>query len=88
MLNQVHDHIVSALGESSRTDTIFVLTAIVFNLIVLGINSSISLGAVEEQPIGREPTLTGGTLDLILAVFIALTVVQFRYIERKVHYAG
>ena len=75
MLNQVHDHIVNALGESSRTDTIFVLTAIVFNLIVLGINSSVSLGAIEEQPVGREPTLTGGALDLILAVFIALTVV-------------
>ena len=37
MLGQVHDHIVSELRESSRTDTIFVLTAIVFNLIVLGI---------------------------------------------------
>ena len=75
MLNQVHDHIVSALGESSRTDTIFVLTAIVFNLIVLGINSSVSLGAVEEQwTTIEEQTLSTGTLDLILAVFIAMTV--------------
>ena len=74
MLNQVHDHIVSALGESSRTDTIFVLTAIVFNLIVLGINSSVSLGAVEEQSTTYDPTLSAGTLDLILAVFIAMTV--------------
>ena len=31
MLSQVHEHIVKELGESSRTDTIFVLTAIVFN---------------------------------------------------------
>ena len=74
MLSQVHDHIVSALGESSRTDTIFVLTAIVFNLIVLGINSSVSLGAVEEQSTTYDPTLSAGTLDLILAVFIAMTV--------------
>ena len=75
MLNQVHDHIVNALGESSRTDTIFVLTAIVFNLIVLGINSSVSLGAIEEQSATYEQTLSGATLDLILAVFIVLTVV-------------
>jgi len=27
MLNQVHDHIVSELNQSSRTDTIFVVTA-------------------------------------------------------------
>ena len=74
MLNQVHDHIVNALGESSRTDTIFVLTAIVFNLIVLGINSSVSLGAVEQQrSIAYDPTLSAGALDLILAVFIAMT---------------
>ena len=76
MLNQVHDHIVNALGESSRTDTIFVLTAIVFNLIVLGINSSVSLGAVEDRwTTIEERTLSTGTLDLILAVFIVLTVV-------------
>ena len=66
MLGQVHDHIVSELGESSRTDTIFVLTAIVFNLIVLGVNSGVSAAAIDE------PADTT-TYDLILTVFIALT---------------
>ena len=66
MLGQVHDHIVSELGESSRTDTIFVLTAIVFNLIVLGVNSGVSLGATEEE--------ATTTYDLILAVFVVMTV--------------
>ena len=66
MLGQVHGHIVSELGESSRTDTIFVLTAIVFNLIVLGINSSVSIAAIEED--------STTTYDLILAVFVILTV--------------
>ncbi len=36
MLTEVHDHIINELGQSSRTDTIFVVTAIIFNLIVLG----------------------------------------------------
>ena len=58
---------LAELGESSRTDTIFVLTAIVFNLIVLGVNSGISTAAIEE----RDATTT---YDLLLAVFIALTV--------------
>ena len=66
MLEQVHDHIVSELGESSRTDTIFVLTAIIFNLIVLAINSGVATAAIEEE--AAYPS------DLILAVFIAMTV--------------
>jgi len=66
MLEQVHDHIVSELGHSSRTDIIFVVTAVVFNLIVLGINSGVSVAAVEEG--------ASTTNDLILAVFIAMTL--------------
>jgi hypothetical protein len=66
VLEQVHDHIVSELGHSSRTDTIFVVTAVVFNLIVLGINSGVSVAATEES--------ASTTNDLILAVFIAMTL--------------
>ena len=66
MLQQVHDHIVKELGESSRTDTIFVLTAIVFNLIVLGANSAVAAAAVNEDP--------ATTYDLVLAVLSVVTV--------------
>ena len=66
MLEQVHQHIVSELNQSSRTDTIFVVTAVVFNLIMLGINSAVAGAA--RSPGGR------GTGDIILAVFIALSL--------------
>ena len=66
MLQQVHAHIVKELGESSRTDTIFVLTAIVFNLIVLGVNSGIAAAAIEEDP--------ATTFDLVLGVLGVVTV--------------
>ncbi len=66
MLSQVHDHIVKELSESSRSDAIFLLTAIVFNLVVLAINASVSVAAAEEN--------AANTYDLVLAVFIALTV--------------
>ena len=39
MLQQVHEHVVSELNQSTRTDTIFVVTGIIFNLTMLGINS-------------------------------------------------
>ena len=66
MQEQVHDHIVSELGHSSRTDTIFVVTAVVFNLIVLGINSGVSVAAVEGD--------SSSVNDVVLAVFIAMTI--------------
>jgi len=68
VLNQVHDHIVSELNQSSRTDTIFVVTAIVFNLIVLGINSGVADAAS-----GR----SGDTVnDVVLIVFIIMTILM------------
>ena len=62
----MRDHIVKEISESSRTDTIFVLTAIVFNLIVLAINFGVA----------TEVTLGDGdaTYDIILAIFIVMTV--------------
>ena len=66
MLGQVHDHIVRELGDGTRTDTIFVLAAVVFNLIVLGVNSGVSTAAITEE--------VTTTYDLILAVFIGSTV--------------
>ena len=75
MLGQVHDHIVRELGESSRTDTIFVLTAIVFNLIVLAINSGISTAAIAEETSAASDPITTATYDVLLTVFIIMTVV-------------
>ncbi|MDD9995830.1 MAG: hypothetical protein OXS35_08845 [Dehalococcoidia bacterium] len=66
MLSQVHDHLVKELGDSSRTDTIFVLTAIVFNLIVLAINFGVATEAAAEDD--------AATYDIILAVFIVITM--------------
>lgn len=66
MLKQVHEHIVNELQQNARTDTIFVVTAIAFNLIVLGINSSVAAEA------GR--VRADASDDLILAVFIGMSV--------------
>lgn len=63
MLERLHEHIVSELGHSSRTDTIFVVVAVVFNLIALAINSSFA------ESYSREPQD-----DILLAIVIAMTV--------------
>ncbi len=42
MIERVHEHIISELGTNSRADTIFILTGVILNLLVLGINSGIA----------------------------------------------
>jgi len=69
MLEKLHQHIVSELGQSSRTDTIFVITAIVFNLVVLGINSGIASSAVYEY--NRANTSD----DILIFVFIVISLI-------------
>ena len=61
MLDRVHQHIVGELQQSARTDTIFVVTAVLFNLIVLGINSAVA----------NEPGMPN---DLVLGVFILMSL--------------
>ncbi len=66
MLKEIHGHIVHELQQSSRTDTVFVIAAVLFNLIVLGIN----WGVASESAAGRDSTRN----DLILGVLITATV--------------
>ncbi|MGB5874517.1 MAG: hypothetical protein WBG01_01855 [Bacteroidota bacterium] len=66
MLKEVHQHVVSELQQSARTDTVFVVTAVLFNLIVLGINWGVASGMEE----GGHPPEN----DWILALLIIGTV--------------
>jgi len=45
MIERVHEHIITELQQSSRTDTVFVLAAILLNLLTLGINSAVASGS-------------------------------------------
>ena len=42
MIERVHEHIITELQQNTRTDTIFILTAILLNLIALGVNSAVA----------------------------------------------
>ncbi|MFC2002494.1 hypothetical protein ACFLV4_00900 [Chloroflexota bacterium] len=44
MIERVHEHIIRELQQNSRADTIFILTAILLNLITLGVNSGVASG--------------------------------------------
>jgi hypothetical protein len=63
MIERVHEHIISELGTNTRTDTIFVLTAIILNLITLGINSGIASSESND------------TSTIMMFTFVALLIV-------------
>ncbi len=63
MIERVHEHIIDELQQNTRTDTVFVLTAILLNLISLGVNSAVASGR------------DGGTRWIVFFTFIVLIVV-------------
>lgn len=42
MIERVHEHLLGELATNTRTDTIFIITAILLNLVTLGINSGVA----------------------------------------------
>lgn len=66
MIEKVHEHIITELNQNTRTDTIFVITAIFLNLITLAINSAVAGSG-------------GGNNDLrntiIMFIFVTLVIV-------------
>ena len=41
MIEHVHNHIIKELEQNTKTDIIFILTAIILNLVTLAVNSSL-----------------------------------------------
>ena len=70
MIEKVHDHIIDELDTNTRTDLIFVLTGIVLNLIILGINSAIASGGGD----GATITIFGALVVLLLVVNLVVEV--------------
>jgi len=64
MLEQVHKHIISELQQNTRTDTIFIITAILLNLLALGVNSATAESS-------REDT----NLLIVMFVIVSLVIV-------------
>jgi hypothetical protein len=64
MLEQVHKHIISELQQDTRTDIIFIITAILLNLLALGVNSATAESS-------REDT----NLLIVMFVMVALVIV-------------
>ncbi|NOR86171.1 MAG: hypothetical protein GQ527_01040 [Bacteroidales bacterium] len=63
MIQHVHKHIISELQQNTRTDIIFILTAIILNLITLAVNSGMS-----------ENSRTDNSSLIVMFIFVCLIV--------------
>lgn len=68
MLEKVYDHIIMDIKQNTRTDTIFIIVAIVLNFIALGINSGVAEGR------GQDSTWTMITM-IVLVIVVNLVVI-------------
>lgn len=66
MIKEIHDHITNELQQNARTDTVFVLSSVVLNLVILAIN----WGVASPNPRGRE-----AYNDIILCLLIAAVLI-------------
>jgi hypothetical protein len=66
MIKEIHDHITNELQQNARTDTVFVLSSVVLNLVILAINWGIAAPGRE----GHE-----SYQDIILSILIAAVLV-------------
>jgi len=64
MIERVHKHIIAELQQNTRTDTVFILTAIILNLLALGVNSGVAGG--------RD---TDATTWIVFFTFLCLVIV-------------
>jgi hypothetical protein len=66
MIKEIHEHITNELQQNARTDTVFVLSSVVLNLVVLAIN----WGVASPGPQGHQPYN-----DIILSLLIAAVLI-------------
>jgi hypothetical protein len=79
MIQRVHEHIIDELTSNARTDTVFVITAILLNLITLGINSGIASGSN-----GRTIVMfTFAALIIVVNLVVEVGLIRGRQMRKK-----
>lgn len=64
MIERVHEHIVAELQQNTRTDTVFIVAAILLNLLALGVNSGVASGRENDA-----------TMWIVFFTFVCLVIV-------------
>ena len=71
MIERVHEHIITELQQNARTDTIFIVAAILLNLLALGVKSIVAAQ-------GSTPDVTTW---VVFFTFVAMVIVVSFVVE-------
>lgn len=83
MIERVHEHILGELNANTRTDTIFVLTAIILNLLSLGVNSGIAAGGGQGDVTATIVMFTFVALILVVNFVAEIGLIRGRQMRKK-----
>ena len=64
MIERVHEHIIAELRQNTTTDTVFIVAAILLNLLTLGVNSGVASGRDNDA-----------TMWIVFFTFVCLVIV-------------
>ncbi len=81
MIQRVHEHIIGELNTNTKTDTIFVLTAIILNLIGLGVNSG--LAGSQDNTTATIVMVTFVVLIIVVNLVAEIGLIRGRQMRRK-----
>ena len=77
MIERVHEHIITELQQNTHTDTVFILTAILLNLLALGVNSAVASGS------DRDATTWIVFFTFVVLVIVVNFVVELGLLKGK-----
>jgi hypothetical protein len=85
MLKEIHGHIVNELQQNGKTDTVFVVAAVLFNIVVLGINWGVANEASRGNNTGQNDFILGMLIfgTVLINLFAARALISGRSSREK-----
>jgi hypothetical protein len=69
MIEKVHEHIIGELRQNARTDTVFVLTAILLNLVMLATNATLAATS-------KQSTIATVIMAILIVLVLVINVIS------------
>ena len=68
MKEQIHAHLLKEMEQASKGDTVFVICAVLFNLVVLAVNSAVAIGKSQLSVLVFSIFMLGSVLVTVSAI--------------------
>ena len=84
MIERVHEHLLSELSTNTRTDTIFIITAVFLNLLTLAINSGVASSSGNGDVVQTVVMFTFVALLVVVNLVAEIGLIRGRQTRAKI----